>query len=92
MKNARLLCMVYLGAAVFYLATPANAVNAQAGNPVRPPYQQMVSGKAAVLPAKPVVENNSLPADASGISDEAWLFFSAMLALGGIFIVHRTAH
>lgn len=91
MKKEHLLHMVYLSATVFYLAAPANAMNEHASSPVQLPYPQMVSDKAAVFHEKQTGEDNSLFDSATGMSDEAWLFCSAMLALAGIFIVHKAA-
>ena len=91
MKKVRLLAMVYLSATVFYLAIPANAMNERASSPVPPPYQQGVSDKTPASPEKQAAENNSLFAGTSRMTDEAWLFCSAMLALAGIFIIHKTA-
>ena len=92
MNKSRLLAFVCLCTTVFCLATPVNAMSERVNNPIQPHHQQTVSDNAPAIRGNQAIENNSLFTSMSGISDETWLFCSAMLALAGIIIVHKATH
>ena len=88
MNKLRLLALATLCMTGVSMANPAIATGEITDNSTLPP----VSDTAAVISIRQPVENNKLLVDTSGMSDEVWLLFAAMLALAGIVIIHKTSH
>ncbi len=88
MNKLRLLC---LAALCMTGASQANPVTGM-GDVVSSPVLLPISDSVAAIAGKQSVDNNNLLAESSGMSDEAWLLFAAMLALAGIVIVYKTSH
>ena len=91
MNTLHRLATTFIYAAVVFLATPAYAINEPVNSPAQPRYQEAASNSAATSAANHSADNYSIFTDSTLLSDELWLVFSAMLALAGIIIVHRTA-
>ncbi len=88
MNKLRLLCLATLCMTGASLASPVTSIGEIVNNPVLLP----ISDSVAAISEKQSVDNNNLLVESSGMSDETWLLFAAMLALAGIVIVHRTSH
>ena len=87
MNKLRLLALATLCMTGVSMANPAVATGDAANNPVLLP----LSDSVVAVSEKQSVDSKLL-VDTSGISDETWLLFAAMLALAGIVIVHKTSH
>jgi len=88
MNKLRLLSLATLCMTGVSLASPAITLNEAVNNPILLP----ISENVASIPDKQSVDSINSLVESSGISDEAWLLFAAMLALAGIVIVHKTSH
>jgi hypothetical protein len=91
MYTFRHLATAFIYAAVVFLATPAYAISEPVNSPAQPHHQEAVSNSASTFAVNHSADNDSIFTDSTVLSDELWLVFSAMLALAGIIIVHRTA-
>ena len=91
MNTLHRLATTFIYAAVVFLATHAYAINEPVNSPAQPRHQEAASNSAATSAANHSADNYSIFTDSTLLSDELWLVFSAMLALAGIIIVHRTA-
>ena len=91
MNTLHRLATTFIYAAVVFLATPAYAINEPVNSPAQPRHQEAASNSAATSAANQSADKHSIFTNSVVWSDELWLVFSAMLALAGIIMVHRTA-
>jgi hypothetical protein len=91
MNTLHRLATTLIYAAVVFLATPAYAINEPVNSHAQPRHQEAASNSAATSAANQSADNYSIFTNSAVWSDELWLVFSAMLALAGIIMVHRTA-
>jgi hypothetical protein len=91
MHKLRHLATAFIYAAVVFLATPAYATSKPVNSPAQPHHQETVSNSASTFAANQSADNYGILTDSTVLSDELWLVFSALLALAGIIMAHRTA-
>jgi len=90
MPKSRLLATTCLCATAFFLATPVTAMNEPGNSSMQFTHQVTVSDSTATSAGEQAIESDDNFLNTAIMSDEAWLFCSALLALAGIVIIHKT--